>query len=907
MPQAREKDSQAVPVIQVVPILQQEPTILVVSPQPNFQAPAGEFSVSEDRSGLPQAEVPCEEERSPTSTLTSLEDIWAPPRSLISETDSQGFGETTAETLQEEEMHVDNIGKESEPDTQEGHSASELCEKEKAEVKSKIQPCPDVNTLEVTELMTPAVEERAGTCDSETPKQVLSPQSTAAPSGVERDHLKAEIKSTPLVQEMNVGFLTTAGPASSEAVDLKIPQDSTPITAESTEGQDLIAEQTSDSTLERNEEGSESREVCSPALEPNLEVNSRGNLKKQDRAVLQVESTEERQENLQANDLLMISTEKKFEEEIEKETQIKVEELIDPITPSQAHNEGSNMNESEEPMNVANPDGNESHLVVPTEGIPQIQISTIEDIPDIKLSGPDEMQNQQIIIPRIEVMEPEIRECTLPPAVLVHNKPESEPPVFLQKHNATEVCEVTIKEHNVSDDSTVTVGLLPKRRGMRNDHNLLPTEKVKEVAQLDDETGTLEHKQPDTNSREQLPRMDFASIPVINVSCSDDATLREAVDEPVQPRVSDTPQPSDTPAVPLFVVSPVSVICHESAPAMLPNKSEWTGTETLALMIRGTKYDTGNNMTTHPEKAQNTKQKLEEMAPKKVAENTPAMPYEALRPNIGTSVLTLSKTTEDNIVPEILRTKPLKEAKTESYISAEDLQRNRSSVERLGVKSPTHPPLSPASLRKFMSKAATDSDTDAVTGVPVITVTDRQSDKAEEDRSGGSTPTSSLSCESSPRLKRRDSLSLIRSATPEELASGARRKIFIPKTKGEDGEGTAAGLGALDIQGKKETPYMSPGQARRAALLQAPPGQNTPPMERRSPLLSRRRATLDVPKVVEEIPTEVPASTKKDEKPAEKKLDPLKGKIPSLLDLITTWWSSLELVYVQVCHYINTF
>ncbi|KAK9516696.1 hypothetical protein VZT92_024614 [Zoarces viviparus] len=181
----------------------------------------------------------------------------------------------------------------------------------------------------------------------------------------------------------------------------------------------------------------------------------------------------------------------------------------------------------------------------------------------------------------------------------------------------------------------------------------------------------------------------------------------------------------------------------------------------------------------------------------------------------------------------------------------------KTSVDKMGKE---------ASLRKFMSKAAPDSE--------VITVGDRQMDRADEDLSGGSTPTSSLSCENSPRLKRRDSLSLIRSATPEELASGARRKIFIPKTK-EDGEGAV--VTALETQGKKETPYMSPSQARRAALLQTTTGQNTPPMERRSPLLSRRKATLEVPKSVEQTPTEEPVSTKQDEKPAEKKLNPLKA------------------------------
>uniref|UniRef100_A0AAY5EE06 non-specific serine/threonine protein kinase n=1 Tax=Electrophorus electricus TaxID=8005 RepID=A0AAY5EE06_ELEEL len=137
------------------------------------------------------------------------------------------------------------------------------------------------------------------------------------------------------------------------------------------------------------------------------------------------------------------------------------------------------------------------------------------------------------------------------------------------------------------------------------------------------------------------------------------------------------------------------------------------------------------------------------------------------------------------------------------------------------------------------------------------------------DESGGSTPTSALSCESSPKMKRRDSLTLIPSATPEELASGARRKIYLAKTKSED-EGS-------DTQSRRDSPYMSPSQARRAAFLQLQSGQQTPPMERRSPLLGRRKATLEVPKSKEEM-SEEPNSTTPESKPAEKeKLDPFKA------------------------------
>ncbi|KAM3870624.1 alpha-protein kinase 3 [Diretmus argenteus] len=262
-----------------------------------------------------------------------------------------------------------------------------------------------------------------------------------------------------------------------------------------------------------------------------------------------------------------------------------------------------------------------------------------------------------------------------------------------------------------------------------------------------------------------------------------------------------------------------------------------------------------------------------------ITENSPSTLHEAVMPTeVTTNVLSLSKTTEDNIVTETLKSKPPIDTRIEPYVPVEDLQRDKSSVERLGVNTPTLPPLSPASLRRFLSKAAPGSDPQPVIAVPAITVGDSQSDKTGEELSGGSTPTSSLSCESSPRLKRRDSLSLIRSATPEELASGARRKIFMPRTKSEDGDGLGVVPGALDTQVKKETPYMSPSQARRAALLQAPTAQHTPPMERRSPLLSRRKATLEVPKVVEETPTDEPASVNPEDKPAEKeKLDPFKA------------------------------
>ncbi|XP_039195432.1 alpha-protein kinase 3 isoform X2 [Crotalus tigris] len=88
------------------------------------------------------------------------------------------------------------------------------------------------------------------------------------------------------------------------------------------------------------------------------------------------------------------------------------------------------------------------------------------------------------------------------------------------------------------------------------------------------------------------------------------------------------------------------------------------------------------------------------------------------------------------------------------------------------------------------------------------------------------------------------------SATPEELASGARRKIFLPKTKlADEMEG-----GALEGQllSKRDSPSVSPQQSRRSQALLQTPAPGSPPMEKRSPTFARKMATLEVPKMYQE-------------------------------------------------------
>ncbi|XP_053128303.1 alpha-protein kinase 3 isoform X2 [Hemicordylus capensis] len=92
------------------------------------------------------------------------------------------------------------------------------------------------------------------------------------------------------------------------------------------------------------------------------------------------------------------------------------------------------------------------------------------------------------------------------------------------------------------------------------------------------------------------------------------------------------------------------------------------------------------------------------------------------------------------------------------------------------------------------------------------------------------------------------------SATPQELASGARRKIYLPKSKPSDEMEGAVPDGQERPQ--RESPTVSPQQSRKnVSLLQTPSPASSPPVERRSPTLARKMATLEVPKIYEE-PTE---------------------------------------------------
>ncbi|NXN97732.1 ALPK3 kinase, partial [Rhinopomastus cyanomelas] len=119
-----------------------------------------------------------------------------------------------------------------------------------------------------------------------------------------------------------------------------------------------------------------------------------------------------------------------------------------------------------------------------------------------------------------------------------------------------------------------------------------------------------------------------------------------------------------------------------------------------------------------------------------------------------------------------------------------------------------------------------------------------------------------------------DPLAVLPCATPEELASGARRKIYLPKTKqvGEEEEA------APDCPGHTRSPTVSPRQSRKNTdLLQSPALAPAPPAEQRSPTHMRKMATLEVPKLYEEPKgdsggdNEVPEDAKPETQPEESK------------------------------------
>nr|XP_046204948.1 alpha-protein kinase 3-like isoform X2 [Oncorhynchus gorbuscha] len=208
---------------------------------------------------------------------------------------------------------------------------------------------------------------------------------------------------------------------------------------------------------------------------------------------------------------------------------------------------------------------------------------------------------------------------------------------------------------------------------------------------------------------------------------------------------------------------------------------------------------------------------------------------------------------------------------------------------------PDVPQPGPQTLRRFDTNSSPSSETQGSVPVPTIPLDSTSSPskevKVEEYSKPDSSTSVSVTESSTGLLKGSDSVSPMPSATPQELASGARRKILIPKPKGEDPEAVASQIDTQSPQREEvlrmssrlcpeSSSPMSPGLSRRSPLLQPPNGQRTPPTERRSPLLSRRKLapTPETLKQSQEPALETTDTTKTEEKPAEKdKHNPFKA------------------------------
>uniref|UniRef100_A0A3B4TGZ2 non-specific serine/threonine protein kinase n=1 Tax=Seriola dumerili TaxID=41447 RepID=A0A3B4TGZ2_SERDU len=120
--------------------------------------------------------------------------------------------------------------------------------------------------------------------------------------------------------------------------------------------------------------------------------------------------------------------------------------------------------------------------------------------------------------------------------------------------------------------------------------------------------------------------------------------------------------------------------------------------------------------------------------------------------------------------------------------------------------------------------------------------------------------------EASPLLKKRNCVSPIPSATPQELASGARRKILTPKAKPKE---AAEATSPVDNQAQKKE------VSTQSSKLSTSP--QTSPVERRSPLLSRRKIASETQAPSQQLTEEI-STLKTEGKPTEKdKHNPFKA------------------------------
>ncbi|KAM3925314.1 alpha-protein kinase 3 [Leptodactylus fuscus] len=243
-------------------------------------------------------------------------------------------------------------------------------------------------------------------------------------------------------------------------------------------------------------------------------------------------------------------------------------------------------------------------------------------------------------------------------------------------------------------------------------------------------------------------------------------------------------------------------------------------------------YDYGKDSSDSPQSIQSmhsssTSGKLTPSSEEDMVQNVDSL---QTSPTIPRRIIEISK--KEDIIPQV-------ESAPQSPVAP---KRSSKVISDKTVLSKEDLSFSPATSRRIAAKIASGTDPTVAITVPSIVV--------------GSPPVeislgSMLSDpprDSSRKWRSTENLSLIPSATPEELASGARRKIYLNKTKQQDNEDTG-NTDSLTPPSRKESPNVSPGLSRRNNSLLV---TQSPPVERRSPGTIRRMAMLEVPKIYEE-------------------------------------------------------
>ncbi|XP_035272405.1 alpha-protein kinase 3-like isoform X1 [Anguilla anguilla] len=586
---------------------------------------------------------------------------------------------------------------------------------------------------------------------------------------------------------------------------------------------------------------------------------------------------------------------------------VESEDGISQVNSSDLVQDNVEMREKESPLSTAQK--------MEVETIPEMQEKWRKDVTDklitvqpmtveLKLPDVSQLEETMTVVPEVNIPLPRIPDVTVTPHLtppnpecIVPELPQEETVICVPK---TYILESPTQHTSVHEKSGPQLLATLDIASVESDpasiiENIRKQEvlSTQQISQQDQEQTVPKEKAAQKNIDKTVNE---TSIPVINVCLSEDSVLWfDPEPHKVKYPTESKPAVEESSKVPTFVVPPISVISADSPPESNNiSKDRVKEIESTSPLVHGVNTDVDLKKRCE---SPSLVGKEDIGPPASVCEKITDVKEPAKPLVIGVPpesiIFSQSDTTDVSSSDTLMKKtppliscleqeKPQKESQTtvEPQSFVDQLQKDKSAIEKLSLAGPEQPMLSPTTLRRFAAKGLSGLEAPVLMAVPAIQVDNFPSGEEQaEEVTGGESPPAVPSCETSPRLRRKDSPTLIPSATPEELASGARRKIFLAKSKGEVSEGAEKEelQKRRTLSQEQEQPYMSPNQSRKSAFLQTSTGQQTPPTERRSPHLNRKKATLEVPKRPEELVEETD-STKTDDKPAEKEtLNPFKA------------------------------